>query len=72
MEHQNGDWVLPLIDLQRCVGCGECVRRCPTQAVALQEQHAVIVQPERCNFCDICEQYCPHEAIGRPFVIRFA
>jgi ferredoxin len=74
MEAQDidSDWTLPIIDLRRCVGCGICVQRCPTQAVALFEQRAVIVHPERCTFCEVCEQYCPHSAIARPFVVRFA
>ncbi len=74
MEGQTMDQktALPIIDLQRCIGCGECVRLCPTQAVALKDQRAAIVQPERCNFCELCERYCPQGAIARYFVIRFA
>ncbi|HEY1015831.1 MAG TPA: 4Fe-4S binding protein [Herpetosiphonaceae bacterium] len=63
---------LPLIDLRRCTGCGECERLCPTQAVAIRSGHAVIVQPAACTFCDRCERSCPEEAIGRPFAISFA
>lgn len=66
------EWVLPLIDLARCTGCGECVRRCPTQAVALVAGHATIVRPEACSYCEVCESYCPTAAIGRPFTISFA
>jgi ferredoxin len=63
---------LPLIDLQRCNGCGICVELCPTQAVELQGDKAVITRPAACTFCPLCESYCPEKAIGRPFSVVFA
>ncbi|GAB4109814.1 MAG: 4Fe-4S binding protein [Roseiflexaceae bacterium] len=63
--------ILPLIDLQRCKGCGICQQRCPTQAVAVLHGKAQITHPEACTFCEVCESYCPEGAIGRPFAIRF-
>lgn len=65
-------WPLPIIDLQRCNGCGFCERLCPTNAVEVHGGRAVIVRPHDCTFCDICETYCPEGAIGRPFRIVFA
>jgi len=71
MAQQTTQWVLPLIDKQRCTGCGRCAQLCPTQAVELRGALAVIVRPEACTFCDVCESYCPEGAIGRPFTIVF-
>lgn len=68
----NVSWALPIIDRRRCTGCGECERRCPTQAVAVRGRQAVIVRPAACTFCDICETFCPHGAIERPFTVTFA
>lgn len=68
----RGDWILPVIDLERCNGCGECERLCPTHAVEVHAGQAVIVRPAACTFCEICETYCPEGAIGRPFNIVFA
>lgn len=65
------DWVLPLIDLSRCTGCGLCERLCPTKAVQVVEEQAQIVRPGACSYCDRCETYCPTGAIGRPFAIVF-
>lgn len=64
--------ILPLIDLNRCGGCGRCVEFCPTHAVAIVGGKARIVRPEDCTFCDVCENSCPSGAIGRPFVVQFA
>lgn len=65
-------WTLPIIDQERCTGCGECERRCPTRAVEVRANRAAIVRPTDCTFCEICETYCPTGAIGRPFTIVFA
>ena len=72
MTTQPTTWPLPLIDPQRCTGCGRCAQLCPTNAVAVQDGQATIVHPADCLFCDICEAYCPEGAIGRPFTIVFA
>lgn len=62
---------LPLIDPERCTGCGLCQQLCPTNAVEVRGNLATIVRPERCTFCEVCESYCPEGAIGRPFAIMF-
>lgn len=63
---------LPLINVQRCTGCGLCAELCPTHAVAILDGRPVIVRPADCTFCEICESYCPVQAIARPFTITFA
>ncbi len=72
MTAQPTSWVLPLIDLGRCDGCGQCEQLCPTRAVEVVDGRAQIVRPEACSFCEVCETYCPTGAIGRPFAIVFA
>jgi ferredoxin len=64
--------ILPIIDGQRCTGCGLCEQLCPTRAVEVRDGVAVVVRPEDCTFCDVCESYCPEGAIGRPFIIAYA
>lgn len=71
MSHHVDPLVLPIIDLQRCTGCGLCADLCPTHAVEVQARKAVIVRPTDCTFCEVCESYCPEEAIERPFTIIF-
>jgi ferredoxin len=64
--------ILPIIDRQRCSGCGLCERLCPVQAVEVIDSVAVVVRQDDCTFCEVCESYCPEGAIGRPFTIVFA
>ena len=71
-ESQNTRRLIPNIDLDRCNACGNCVALCPTLAVEIVDDKAVIVRPEACTYCDVCETFCPEGAIGRPFTITFA
>ena len=64
--------LIPNIDLDHCTACGNCVALCPTQAVEIVDDKAMIVRPEACTYCDVCETFCPEGAIGRPFTIEFA
>ena len=49
-----------IVDL--CNGCGECVKICPVNAIAMQEGKAKI-DPFQCVGCGACIPVCPREAI---------
>lgn len=66
----NTKW-LPLIDQQRCTGCGDCIEQCPEKALALVADKAVLAYPEQCSYCQICEDLCPADAIDLPFLVCF-
>ena len=49
------------LDVTRCTGCTTCLKHCPTEAIRIQEGHAVI-NPDRCLDCGWCIRYCPNKA----------
>ena len=50
------------IDSQLCDGCGICVNTCPTDAIILRGNIAVIEQ-SLCEECQVCMDKCPRGAI---------
>lgn len=62
---------LPIIDSARCSGCGICVDTCPTNALGMVGDKAVLVTPDACTYCTACQDICPEYAIDLPFVIVF-
>ena len=52
------------IDSERCVGCQECVIRCPTGALGLDAENWIAEADEvLCVGCRQCQRVCPYAAI---------
>lgn len=66
------DRPVPLIDPQRCDGCGLCVRACPSHTLELQDSMPVVAHPLACEYIGMCEAVCPKRAITRSFEIVLA
>lgn len=66
------DYWLPLINSQRCTGCGECIARCPTGALGWVGGKAGLVRPDACTYEAVCEAICPTGAIELPYLITMA
>ncbi len=49
------------LDKDKCRGCTNCIKRCPTQAIRVRNGKAVIIK-ERCIDCGECIRVCPHHA----------
>lgn len=57
----------PVIDTNKCIGSGACVKACPEHALGLVGRKAVLVQPDHCIGHGACESACPVEAISLVF-----
>lgn len=49
------------LDADKCKGCTNCIKRCPTEAIRVRNGKAQII-PERCIDCGECIRVCPHHA----------
>jgi uncharacterized protein (DUF362 family)/Pyruvate/2-oxoacid:ferredoxin oxidoreductase delta subunit len=46
-----------------CIGCGQCTRICPEQALVLKG-HKIIFDYNRCIRCYCCQEVCPQNGIA--------
>ena len=49
------------LDRDKCMGCINCIKRCPTEAIRVRNKKAHIIA-ERCIDCGECIRVCPHHA----------
>ena len=57
----------PVIDPNKCIGSGACVRACPEHALGILKGKAVLVQPDHCIGHGACQAACPVEAVSLVF-----
>jgi NAD-dependent dihydropyrimidine dehydrogenase PreA subunit len=59
---------LAVVDEEKCIGCEECVERCPFEAVEMKpastpEEQKSSVDPEKCKGCGLCIITCEPNAL---------
>jgi iron only hydrogenase large subunit-like protein len=57
------------LEEDKCKGCTNCIKRCPTEAIRVRKSKARIIN-ERCIDCGECIRICPYhakKAISDPF-----
>jgi len=60
---------MPVIDQEKCNGCGLCISVCTCNALVLVANIVTIIETTDCGWCLQCEAVCPTEAIACPFEI---
>ena len=51
------------VDPEKCTGCESCIDACPSEAIKMEEEKAVI-DADACVDCGVCVDECPVEAIS--------
>ncbi|SHM63416.1 Iron only hydrogenase large subunit, C-terminal domain [Caldanaerovirga acetigignens] len=49
------------LDIEKCKGCTNCIKGCPTEAIRVRNGKAFIMQ-EKCIDCGECIRVCPNQA----------
>ncbi len=60
---------MPVIEKEKCSGCGLCISVCACKALVLVGNVVTIIETETCGWCLQCENVCPTGAIYCPFEI---
>jgi MinD superfamily P-loop ATPase len=60
---------IPVIEPQKCDGCGLCVSVCSCNALVVVNNIITIIETVECDWCTDCELVCPTGAISCPFEI---
>ena len=60
---------MPMIDEEKCQGCGLCVSVCACGALVVADKRVIAIEVDECRWCTLCELVCPSGAITCPFEI---
>ncbi|HUT67584.1 MAG TPA: 4Fe-4S binding protein [Dehalococcoidales bacterium] len=60
---------MPIIDQDKCQGCGLCVSVCACGALVIVANTVQAIEVNKCLWCTLCELVCPYGAISCPFEI---
>jgi pyruvate ferredoxin oxidoreductase delta subunit len=62
---ETGSWRTdrPIIELEICSACGQCLEYCP-EGIILKEEEKPVIDYLFCKGCGICAYECPKKAIN--------
>lgn len=51
-------------DIDSCIFCSMCARKCPTQCISVDKKTGIwVCDPFACVFCGVCRDNCPVSCI---------
>ncbi|MBW1892106.1 MAG: nitroreductase family protein [Deltaproteobacteria bacterium] len=53
----------PQVSIDKCIGCGQCVKDCPALVLELRDKKMQVVYGEGCIACGHCWAVCPEGAV---------
>ncbi|MCU0538678.1 MAG: 4Fe-4S binding protein [Desulfobacterales bacterium] len=60
-----------LNDIQRCLFCGTCAVKCPSQCIAVERKAAMwTYDPFACVYCGVCVETCPAKSLHQKTLYR--
>jgi len=64
----NYKW-LPDINLEKCTGCGKCVKACrPKSLVIVNDDFALLIRADTCSSGGHCVESCPEDALNMEWI----
>jgi NAD-dependent dihydropyrimidine dehydrogenase PreA subunit len=60
-------WV-PVIEAERCTGCGLCLEFCRHEALTLRDNVVTLARPDACGSEEHCLHPCPEDALRMDWV----
>lgn len=51
------------IDVEKCTGCGRCLRKCPAEAISGAKKEPHVIDREKCIKCGTCLELCKFDAV---------
>lgn len=51
------------IDIEKCIGCTLCARKCPTDAIIGAKKSPHFIVEDKCISCGTCEEVCKFDAV---------
>lgn len=55
--------IQPAYDPEKCVGCGECVKACPSSAIKMGDDGKICIDYKVCKGSSLCGEACAHGAL---------